>query len=443
MSTLLVDPPSHSTGDKDFSGGFAFPEAPTDLPAWFQELRETGWKGFCSTAFPSRLQEAWRFSNTTAFSNLSGFAAQYSYSKSRDFYLEHSVATTPDSKRIIFANNTLVASECSDLPEGVLALPLTDALQSAGELVRKYFLSQPVELGSHKFALLHQAAVAGGVLIFVPEGMKLSQPVEIFYWVEGKDTAVFPHTLVVCGENSSVTVVDHFLSADGERAFCCGVNDLHVQSGASLNYFALQNWSSQTHAFHINSTVVHENGSSCALAANLGAALLRGESLSRLKGEGARSVMLSANPVEGSRFVDQRTLQCHDAPGAFSDLLYHNSLDDTARTIFAGLIQVAEGAHRTDAYQKVRNLILSDDAEANSMPGLEILADNVRCTHGATSGEISEDELFYMQARGIPVSIGRRMILMGFFEALLERVDDHATREFFSIAIRKHLGLEL
>jgi Fe-S cluster assembly protein SufD len=168
---------------------------------------------------------------------------------------------------------------------------------------------------------------------------------------------------------------------------------------------------------------------------------VRGESLSPLAGEGARSVMLSLNPMEGERQIDQRTLQDHAAPHASSDLLYLNSLDDTARTIFAGLIKVEPGAHQTDAYQKVRNLMLSDQAEANSMPGLEILADDVRCTHGATTGEISEDELFYMQAQGIRRTDGRHLIVNGFFQSLLKRLESESLREYLGGLVREKLGV--
>jgi Fe-S cluster assembly protein SufD len=175
---------------------------------------------------------------------------------------------------------------------------------------------------------------------------------------------------------------------------------------------------------------------------NFGGRFVRGESLSRLVGQGAKSVMLAMNPVGGDRQVDQRTLQDHAAADASSDLLYLNALDDSAKAIFAGLIKVGEGAHRTDAYQKVRNLILSDEAEACSMPGLEILADDVRCTHGATSGELNADELFYLAARGIPAAQGRRLIVNGFFQSLLERMPEGDLRDALSglIASRFEAG---
>jgi Fe-S cluster assembly protein SufD len=152
--------------------------------------------------------------------------------------------------------------------------------------------------------------------------------------------------------------------------------------------------------------------------------------------------MLSINPASGSREIDQRTFQDHFSPRATSDLLYHNALSDASRTIFAGLIKVEEGAHETDAYQKVRNLMLSDEAEANSMPGLEILADNVRCTHGATSGELNEEELFYMLARGIPAQQAAQLIVRGFFGTVLKRLEHPVLEEHLGEMLDQKLAIK-
>ncbi len=291
-------------------------------------------------------------------------------------------------------------------------------------------MKQPVELGSHKYALWHKACLRDGALVYVPANTNVQIPIEIFSWLEGPHTALFPHTLIICEENSRVTVLDHFRSASNGQGLVCGINDLHLAAGAEVTYAAIQDWSLTTRALHLNSTLVGENAKATLFQANFGASFLRSESLSRLVGRGARSTMLSLTPAFGTREIDQRTLQDHVAQNTSSDLLYHNTLDDTARTIFAGLIRVERKAHQTDAYQKVRNLLLSDTAEANSMPGLEILADNVRCTHGATSGQINQDELFYMQARGISATQGRRLIANGFLASVLERLENPELREF-------------
>jgi len=414
-------------------------ETEASWPAWFVDQQAAALADYETTPAPTRRDEPWRFSNMAAVDLTDFVPAAPVQSEGR--LINASNGVPEFSAKLVFGNNALLHQDTNRLPEGVILKSLEAAARENEDLFRKYFMAQPVELGSHKFAALHKARLATGAFLYVPKNTEVSLPIEIFHWVEGENASVFPHTLVVCGENSKVTVLDAFKSADGKRAFACGVNDLHLERGAQLNYIAVQEWSRESLAFHINSTIVAGNAASTALNANFGGGFVRGESLSRLVGEGSRSVMLSLNPMDGSRQIDQRTLQDHAAPNAASDLLYLNSLDDQSRTIFAGLIKVQPGAHRTDAYQKVRNLMLSDEAEANSMPGLEILADDVRCTHGATAGEISEDELFYMQARGIPKNAGRRLILNGFFQALLERLDSEALRGYLGGLVSRKLGL--
>ena len=414
-------------------------EAEQNWPAWFQDQQASAWADYEATPDPTRKDEPWRFSNIGAI-GLSEFQiAEPVTSEGR--LINISQGFSEFSAKLVFGNNALLHQDVERLPQGVLLKSLEAAARENEELFRRFFMAQPVELGSHKYAALHRARLSSGALLHVPRNVEVALPVEIFHWVEGENASIFPHTLVVCGENSKVTVIDHFKSADGKRAFACGVNDLHLERGAQLNYIAIQEWTRESLAFHLNSTIVGRDASSTALNINFGGRFVRGESLSRLIGEGARSVMLSLNPMDGERQIDQRTLQDHVSPQASSDLLYLNSLDDATRTIFAGLIKVEPGAHKTDAYQKVRNLMLSDQAEANSMPGLEIQADDVRCTHGATSGEISEDELFYMQARGIRKSDGRRLILNGFFQSLLDRLESESLRKYLGRIVSEKLGV--
>jgi Fe-S cluster assembly protein SufD len=242
--------------------------------------------------------------------------------------------------------------------------------------------------------------------------------------------SVFPHLLLVADELAKVTVIEHFRSCDQRAAgFACGVNDLIAGPGAKVTYVCAQNWSENVIALQMNSTTVDHDASAMSLNLHLGGKYSRFESLSRLIGEGGRSDLLAVAVAKHKQEFDARTLQDHISPRTASDLLYKNALDDRARTIFGGLIRVERDAHFTDAYQKVRNLLLSDDSEANSMPGLEILADNVRCTHGATSGQIDEDELFYLRTRGIPTRVAQRLLVTGFLDEVIQRLGHPAIAE--------------
>ena len=406
-------------------------------PEWFDQGAAI--QEYESTPLPTRKDESWRFANIAALT-LDGFVPAPAVSNEGRLIVA-SAGMEKSAAKMIFANNSLIHEDASRLPDGVVFTPLEVAARDHEALFKKYFMAQPVELGSHKYAALHKGRVTSGAFLYVPPDTEVALPVEIFHWVEGAGSSVFPHTLVICGENSRVTVLDRFQSADGLRAFACGVNDLHLAPGARLTYVAVQEWSRDSLAFHLNSTIVDRDAVCTSLTANFGGGTVRGESLSRLIGERSRSEMYSINPVEGAREIDQRTLQDHVAPNATSDLLYLNALDDKARTIFAGLIKVQPGANGTDAYQKVRNLILSDEADPNSMPGLEILSDDVRCSHGATNGPVSEDELFYLQARGIPREAASRLIVNGFFNALLEKITDPDLRSHLLDLLAKRLAV--
>jgi len=398
-----------------------------DTPAWFRDQQGVAWAKFESLPYPGRKDQAWRFSNVSAL-DLSSYHFGASLSQDeRDEVLESSLGLEEVAGRLIFADDQLLRRD--PLPQkllsaGVVLKPLGRALVEHEDLFRRHFMAQPATLGSAKFAALHEAFVMSGTFVYVPKGVEVELPIEIFHWLHGENAAVFPHTLLIADELAKVTVIEHFRSAHPDRAgFACGVNDLVVGRGAKLNYVCTQNWNEKALAIQINSTSVAREASALSLNVNLGGASSRLESLSRLVGEGARSDMLAVSVADNSQEFDARTLQDHLSPHTTSDLLYKNALNDRARNTFGGLIRVEPHAHFTDAYQTVRNLLLSDDAEANSMPGLEILADNVKCSHGATSGQLSENEMFYLLSRGIPAPVAKQLLVSGFLNEVVDRLD--------------------
>lgn len=409
------------------------------FPAWFCEQQKQAWDAFQSLLQPTRHDELWRFSNLKSL-DLSRWNVA-SAPTDVDALLIRSRGLDDFGAKLVFANDRLILREAENLPKGVLLLSLEEAAHHHAELLQRYFMVNSFLLGSAKFAELHRAQVKTGAFLYVPRGVKIEKPIELWHWSEGDHAAVFPHTLVVVEEESSVSVIDHFCSMKNEASFALAIHDLVVKEKGNLNYAAIQDWSPETTAFHLNTTNVSNHALATALQLNLGGRYIRTESNSRLLEEGARSVMLAINPMNGDREVDQRTFQDHIAPNATSDLLYHNALSDRSRSVFSGLIKVGLAAHETDAYQKVRNLMLSDAAEANSMPGLEILADRVRCSHGATSGELNQDQLFYMQARGIAPAMAVKLIVRGFFETVLERLQNLELEKRIGRLLDERLGL--
>jgi len=404
-----------------------------DLPDWFREQQRAAWEKFESIPRPTRKDQPWRFSNVDLL-DLAPFKFSPELSDDdRRNVLHYSRGLDEFAARLIFAGDQLIERNVvsDDLKKrGVIFQPLERAMVEHADLFRKYFMSQPAVLGSAKFAALHQALVSSGTFLFVPRGVEIEQPIEIFHWLRGEGVSVFPHLLLITDELAKVTVVEHFRSCDPRATgFACGVNDLIAGPGAKVTYVCAQNWGSKVVALQMNTTTVDHDASAMSLNLNLGSRYSRFESLSRLVGEGARSDLLAVAVATNEQEFDARTLQDHISPRTASDLLYKNALDDRARCTFGGLIRVEPHAHFTDAYQKVRNLLLSDDSEANSMPGLEILADNVRCTHGATSGQINEEEMFYLHSRGIPTKVAQRLIVTGFLNEVIQRLDQPAIAE--------------
>jgi Fe-S cluster assembly protein SufD len=391
-------------------------------PQWFRSRAEAAWQSFESLPLPGIKDEAWRYSNAKTIPLESLQAAAKPSQSQQEEALRHSDELTELSAKFVFINDSLILAELKSLPAGVIVMPLADALDSHGDLVAKHFMQQQAQLGSAKFSALHLAMVRAGIVIFVPRGVKVAAPIEIFHWVSGAHSAIFPHTLIIAEEQSSVKVVDHYRSLQSDAGFCCSVADLIACTGSQITYVACQEMSPTAHAMQLASTQASKDAHVKSFLLQLGAVWARSESVSELIGSGARSDMLSISLPLGDQVVDQRTLQNHRAPHATSDLLYKNALYDTSRTIFSGLITVDEGAHFTDAYQTCRNLLNSDTAEANSMPGLEINADQVKCSHGSTTGPVDQAELFYLMARGIPEKEARKLIVMGFADDVISRI---------------------
>jgi Fe-S cluster assembly protein SufD len=407
----------------------AGPASADGLPAWWQESRREAWARFQELPMPVRKDEDWRFANISALDLGSYQTAGTVGSEDREKLIERSAPGFPVQGRAVFANDELI--DWQGLPaelagRGVIWEPLSQAVARHPDLVRQYFMTQPVALGSDKFAALHRAFCRAGMFLYVPKNVECTLPLAVFHWLSGARASVFPHTLIVAEAHSRVTVVDFYRSASEDPGFACGVNDVFVGAGAQVTYIASQSWSENALSFQLSSTRVSRDASSKSLFVNTGARYSRIESKSTLVEQGGRSEMLSITVGDRNQEFDQRTLQDHVAPNTWSDLLYKNALNFRSKSIFKGLIRVEPGAARTDAYQTNRNLLLSPEAEADTMPGLEILNDDVKCSHGATTGQLDEAQMFYFLQRGIPPATAKKLMAFGFFEEVLARVGEES-----------------
>lgn len=396
----------------------------TTIPTWLAERQQAALARYESTPTPKRGDEQWRFANIKQlkFDNLSGEANEANHS---DLISRSTGVETPAAK-FVFLNDAVISSETS-LPEGVICLPLAEALEKHSDLVEQHFMKQESRLGSAKYAALHEASVKNGLFVHIPDNTEVEDTIEVHHWISGETTA-FPHTLIVTGKSSKVRVIDIFRSADDSTpGLTIGYKDLYAGQNSSLDYIAIQALNEVSRMIAIKETSTARDSRSRAFILNTGAAWARNESMSRLEGPGAHSDMLSVSIPDHEQEFDQRTFQHHVSPNTNSDLLYKNTLYGHSKTVFSGLISVDEKAHHTDAYQTCRNLLMTDDCEANSMPGLEINADQVACSHGSTSAQIADEEIFYLQARGIAPDQARQLIARGYSIEAVMRLKNEKT----------------
>ena len=449
--TMVLTPPEETTSRPSTAWCEVPPvtDSGTPLPDWVQSLRAEAWDRFQSLPVPTRTNQAWRFADLKRL-RFDGLvpAAPVSAAMAADL-IARAVGERPAAfaAHFIFANNRLLHAETPALPAGAVCLPIEEALAASSPVsatIRGHFLKHGDFLGGEKFSALHAASTLSGLFLHFPKGCVAEAPVIVHHFVGGEGAMVFPHTLVVAEDQASVPVFDLFESIKpGEDTLIVGMADLHADRGARVQYAALQDLG-DTGAKHVQlqHTRAGRDASVKVGFVNLGAEWVRNESINRMVEKGADCQIFSANLANATQEYDQRTLQSHEAQHTTSDLLFKNALYDRSRTIFSGLIQVQPGSHHTDSYQTCRNLLGSDEAEANSMPGLEIDADQVKCSHGSTSGTISDEEIFYLRARGIPAEDARKMISLGFLHEAIEKLDGEPLQDFlFSRVERKFAAI--
>jgi Fe-S cluster assembly protein SufD len=319
----------------------------------------------------------------------------------------------------------------------VIFADLATAARDHPELVREHFLSALPEVDRHRFRALHAALWTGGVFLYVPAGVEVALPLVAQTWLGQPGAAVFPHTLVVAAPGSRVTLVDLYTStAAGGRQVATAVAELLVQDGAQVRYIAVREWGAPM--WEVGSLIrarVARDATLNSLVVGLGGGLLKVDVESHLHGPGASSEMLGLYFAADSQHMDFHTLQEHAAPHTTSDLLYKGAVRDGAKTVFAGLIRVHWGAQKTNAFQSNRNLILSEGARADSIPKLEIMANDLRCTHGSATSRLHEEHIFYLMSRGLTRAQAVRMIVEGFFADVCDRMPAGRLRAYLQARI--------
>jgi Fe-S cluster assembly protein SufD len=276
------------------------------------------------------------------------------------------------------------------------------------------------------FTALHDAFLAGGAYVKVPRGVVVERPIVVLHWSEGDGLASFPHTLVVAEPGAEVTVFDRYGSSDA-RVHRVGhlvdaVVELVIGDNAHVRYLSVQEQGAHTWQVALQRAHLGRDASLKSSVVALGGSYARLRSESLLAGSGAESDLTAVYFGDGHQMLDFRTLQDHDAPNTRSDLLFKGAVEDTAQSVYSGLIRIRPDAQKSVAFQTNRNLVLTEGADARSVPNLEIEADDVKCSHASTVGPVDDDQLYYLATRGVPPEEAERLIVLGFFDDVFDRL---------------------
>jgi Fe-S cluster assembly protein SufD len=417
-------------------------EAARKSTDWLGLRRLEAWHTYEAIPMPTRQLEEWRYTDISSFKLDRVKTA-----------IADKLAGVPDGARALLSGRAAagtviqvdgcVAEVTLDeelASRGVLLLDLETAAERHGDLIERH-LGSALPVDYNKFAALNSALWAGGVFLYVPRGVRIEKPIRVVRWLTEAGSAVFPRTLIVAEEGSHAGFVEEFSSPDFDRpTFSCASVEVSAGQAANLQYVALQRWGKNVRHIHTQRTLAGRDSDLDSLVVNIGATVARLDLAASLEGPGARSDMLGLYFARGNQHFDHSTRQDHKVPHASSDLLYKGALYDKSRSIFRGLIKVWPKAQRTDAYQTNRNLLLSERAEATSLPNLEIEADDVRCSHAATVGHLDQEELFYIMSRGVPRAVAERLVVFGFLGEVFERLPMPGVIEELRAAIEEKIG---
>ena len=314
--------------------------------------------------------------------------------------------------------------------KGVYFADMNTALKERPELIESYFMTKAVPVDWNKFDALHGAFWQGGYLLHVPKDVVLEVPLRVFVALSETGRADLSHTLIIAEPGSQVTVLEEQLSTDTDTpGLHCGAVEILVADNAHVNYVGVQRWNLRVWNFSTQRALIGRDAQLRWVSSALGSRVSKLNQLSVLEKPGSHSEMLGLTFTHARQHLDIHTYQDHQAPHTTSDLLYRTVLKDRSRSVWAGMIHVHPGGQHTDAYQKNDNLMLSDHARADPLPGLEILAsEGIRCTHGATAGPIDKDHIFYLMSRGLSYDTAERLIVDGFFEPVMQRISLESVR---------------
>jgi Fe-S cluster assembly protein SufD len=390
-------------------------------PDWMRESRLRAWQIFEMLPMPTRQDEEWRRTDIGKL-KLDDLAL---YAAPSGAEVESPLRLDGNNAGLLTQQNS--ASVDRSLREelgrqGVIFTDLDSAVRQHPDLVRQHFMTSVVTPDYNKFTALNGAFWSGGAFLYVPKNVDVGLPLRTLYTLTAGGAGLFTHSVVVIESGARVTYIEEYASDRVEQqSLNAGVVEVTVGEGAHLTFITLQEWMGKVVDISVQRSAIKRDSTLDWLVIGMGEGLTKSNIETALLGSGATAQMLGILWGYGQQHTDYHTAQDHVAPHTTSDLLYKAALTDEAKSVFSGRIRVEKGAQGTDAYQTNRSLLLSDHAYAYPSPNLEIEANEVRCSHGASVGKVDQDQLFYLMARGIPKELATRMIVEGFFTDVLQR----------------------
>ena len=414
-------------------------------PVWLAQRRLAAWQTFEAAPYPTLQDEAWRRTDIRPFNmgdiRLPSLNGRGPARRVPAYLRRPLVGRQPGGLLVINHGQVEETDLALEFRErGVIFADFLTAARSHGDLLQK-FVGRAVKPEDGKFAALAAALVQTGVFLYVPPGVELDLPLHSVIWSPGAGTSFFTHVLVVLDEGARATYVHETASPTTEgQALHAGALELVVGDRAHLTCVELQSWGKHVWNFTHERARLGRDSHLGWIFGAIGTRLTKSFMTADLDGQGSQAFMSGFYFADGEQHLDHDTQQNHHAPHATSDFLFKGALKDKSRSVWQGMIFVAPGAQKTDGYQANRNLVLSKEARADSIPGLEILADDVRCTHGATVGQIDQEHVFYLMSRGLPRSDAEKIVVDGFFDPVMQRIPFDGVRKRLKKAIVDKMG---
>lgn len=411
-----------------------------DVPEWVTALRREAISGFAKLGFPTLSDEEWRFTNLEALRRGSFSIADNGISGVSEKSVDSCGFPGLDCLRLVFVNGHFASSlsDTGDAGEGILVKSLSEAISEQGDLVREH-LARYADYEKDAFISLNTSYFEDGVFVYVPDGTVLEKPVHVLHVStdEGSPLFINPRNLIIVGQSSVAKVIEHYVAASQSVYFSNAVTEVVCGENANLEHYRLEFESRKAFNFSTLRVNQQKNSNIASHSILCGGAIVRNKVHPVLAGEGCNSDIYGLFISEGRQHMDNFMRVEHASPHCDSRQFYNGVLDGRSKGVFHGRILVHEGAEKTDAKQTNRNLLLSDTAQIDTKPQLEIYNDDVKCTHGATIGQMDEEALFYLRSRGISMRQAKIIMLRAFTGETLEQMSIDSVREALEGVVMK------